>query len=219
MKAYTTILATLFSSVVIAQNNDIPFLGYFGGYGIKQILKAHSIGNLFVPNADTNVIIYLAKNLSIYRLYDSKNRLRSEGSVGGRVFVDYFKRFGKWTAYYPETGKPKVEGYFYYDEPIGTWCYYFGNGQLEKQFSIARMEYDSFYFSCRVGLYEEYFETGGVKVTGFYKVIIDSVRQARYDTNLNRFVDVLVRGPVSKPDGLWMFYKQSGELERKEEHY
>jgi antitoxin component YwqK of YwqJK toxin-antitoxin module len=218
MRTFSTVLTALFFTSLHAQDREIPFIGYFGRDGIKTTLRVDSFGTLFIPNADTNAIIYLAKNYSIYQLYDRKNRLLSEGGLGGRIYADYFKKFGKWTAYEPGTGKPKVQGYFFADEPIGSWCYYFANGQIEKHFSIARVQFESFYYTCRVGLYEEYFENGSLKITGFYKVVIDSISQARYDTNLNKLADVRVMGPVSRKDGLWLFYKQNGDLERKEEH-
>jgi len=219
MKTLLLILSLTYSSLLLSQTqSDIPFIGYFGGYGNFKVLKNDSTGSIFIPNSDTNIIVSISNKPTEYKMYDRQNRLILEGNIGGRIYTDYCKRFGKWTSYYIETGKPKVIGYYYADQPTGLWNFYYPNGQLRQTFSLAQMETDSFSLTCRVGLYEEYYENGKIKINGFYKTVIDTTTIQTYDHTIGNFKDTVIRGAVSKPYGIWTFYKQNGEIEKQEEH-
>ena len=217
MRLFILILSLGFASKAHSQiDEDIPFVGYFGGYGKDIILMNDSVGYLFIPFIDTNIVVFISKKYTDYKMYDRNSRLILEGDVGGRIYRDYFKRFGKWTAYYPETGKPKVTGYYYADLPIGLWSYFYPNGQLKKTFTVSQVWSDSMYQTCKVGFYEEYYESGSVKITGFYKIVADSTE---YDFNLGGFKSRDVKTAVSKPFGIWQYFKVDGKLDRKEEYY
>ena len=219
MRHLLLITSIIFSTSVCGQTqNDIPFIGDFGGYGVHKIIKSDSLGDLVIPNIDTNIIIFISKNLTDYKMYDRQNRLISEGDLGGRKYVDYCKRFGKWTTYF-SSGQPKVIGYYYANQPTGLWKYFYSNGQLKQMYSLAQIETDSFALTCKVGLYEEYFENGQLKVNGFYKTSFDTITIQVYDYSLGNFKDTLIRGSVSKQYGIWNYYKENGELQKKDEHY
>jgi len=219
MKILLLILSLTFSSLIFSQTEkDIPFIGYFGGYGNYKNLKNDSTGYLFIPNIDTNIIVFISKNYTVYKMYDRQSNLILEGDIGGRIYTDYCKRFGKWIAYYPTTGKPKVIGYYYADQPTGLWKYFYPNGQLKQTYSLAQIQTDSFTLTCKVGLYEEFYETGQLKINGFYQTAWDTTTIKIYNFDIGDFKDTLIIGPVSKPFGVWKFYKENGELEKEEEH-
>jgi antitoxin component YwqK of YwqJK toxin-antitoxin module len=219
MKTLLLILSLTYSSLIFSQTqSDIPFIGYFGGYGNFKVLKNDSTGSLFIPNIDTNIIVYISKKATEYKMYDRQNRLILEGDIGGRIYTDYCKLFGKWTSYYIETGKPKVIGYYYADQPTGLWKYFYPNGQLKQSYSLAQIQTDSFTLTCKVGLYEEYYENGQLKIDGIHQTALDTTTIKIYDHNIGDFKDTLNRGPVSKPFGIWKYYKANGELEKEEEH-
>jgi antitoxin component YwqK of YwqJK toxin-antitoxin module len=220
MKTLLLISFLTFSSHIYSQTeSDIPFIGYFGGYGKDKMLKSDSTGYLFIPYVDSNIIVFISKKYTVYKIFDRQNNLILDGDIGGRVFTDYFKRFGKWTLYYPKTGKPKIIGYYYADQPTGLWKFFYPNGQLKQTYSLAQIQTDSFTLTCKVGLYEEYYENGQLKVNGFYKTALDTTTIKIYDYGIGDFKDTLIRGPVSKHFGIWKFYKENGELEKEEEDW
>ena len=219
MRPLLLIASIIFSTSLCGQTkSDIPFIGYFGGYGTYKLIESDSLGDLAIPNIDTSVIVFISKNLTGYRMYDRQNHLISEGDLGGRKYVDYYKRFGKWTTYFT-SGQPKVIGYYYADQPTGLWKYFYPNGQLKQVYSLAQIETDSFTLTCKVGLYEEYYENGSLKISGFYKTALDLTTIQVYDYSIDNYKDTVIRGPVSRPYGIWNYYKENGELQKKDEHY
>ncbi len=134
------------------------------------------------------------------------------------MYTDFFKKFGKWTAYYT-SGKTKRTGYYYAGIATGLRKNYYPNGQLERTFTLRPISIDSFFINRKVGLYEEYYENGNIQTTGFFKIAIDTTIVQVYDWSIGNFRDTLVKAPVSKPFGIWKYYKENGELERKEEHH
>src|SRR5664279_1367039 len=88
---------SVFIPVILCAQNDIPFIKYFGDYGEERVLKNDSTGYLFIPKVDTSVIIFISKGETDYKMYDRNFKLVSEGSI--RRYVNYYKRFGKWTYY------------------------------------------------------------------------------------------------------------------------
>jgi hypothetical protein len=211
----------LFCSVCLfAQTDeDIPFIGYFGGYGILREIKNDSSGYLFIPNLDTNIIVFISANYKDYKLFNRKNQLIVEGDIGGKVFVDYFKRFGKWTSYYPETNRPRVIGHFHSDMPVGVWNFFYPNGQLEKRFSVTQVLFDSLYWTCKAGQYEEYYETGQLKVSGYYKIVRDTTNLPQPNSVTKNFRDSIVVAPVSRPFGIWKYFHLGGEVAKIEEYH
>jgi hypothetical protein len=86
MKLQLLIATTFLSPALYAQpEKDIPFVGYFGGYGVFKELKSDSLGKLLIPNCDTNIIVYISRDLNEYKLYDRKLNLISDGNLGGRI--------------------------------------------------------------------------------------------------------------------------------------
>ncbi len=194
---------------------DIPCLGCHMSTGQFKILRADSAGSYFA-NRDTSKILYIA-NRTIYKLFDNKMQILVEGNLGGRVFTDYFKRFGKWTEYY-QNGKIKAIGHYYEDEPLGLWQYFYENGNVKEAFNISHFQYNELKDYCRSGLYQSYYETGQLKIDGFYKAVLDSTNVELLDPLTGTTVIEKRLVLKSKEIGIWSYYSPDGKIEKTREY-
>ncbi len=197
-------------------NYFVRYLDMNNEYG-RTFKRDPSGGFSYKVDPDTTNTVFISRDYVSFRLYDRNNKLLVEGDLGGRKYTDFFKKFGKWIAYYPN-GKAEWIGYYYSGVATGLWKYFYPNGQLKKTFTLAPIEVDSFFLNRKVGLYEEYYENGNLQTTGFFKIAIDTTILQVYDWSIGNFKDTLVQAPVSKPFGIWKYYKENGELKREEEH-
>lgn len=192
---------------------ETPFYGY-NGYPPSSIIKKDSAGNYF--RADTNRIVYISNSISTYKVFDNNYNIIVEGDLGGRIYVDYFKRFGKWTEYY-SNGKIKCSGFYHANQPVGLWQTYYPNGQHQKSYSITYVQTDSSSNYCMTGSYQEFYDNGKLKVNGFYKAQVDTTSILQYNVyDPNKIDTVIIRQPVSKKFSTWTYYLPNGEIEKKE---
>ena len=196
---------------------ETKFYGYNYLAGIDGFSDSLGTGTYFTSK-DSSRIMYIANDKSICKLFDKNRRLLVEGDLGGRCFVDHFKRYGKWSEYY-QNGNLKSTGYYYEDNPIGLWQYFFENGNLKEIYNITLIQNDKSYGFCKTGLYQLYFETGQLKISGFYKAIFDSIEIFQYNgfTGEKNLKPKKFFSPQSKEYGIWTYYKQNGEIEKKHE--
>ena len=178
-----------------------------------------SSGTLFTDIHDSSLTYFIGKDYQDYRLW-KKNTLILTGNLGGRIFRDYFQKFGEWKEYY-QNGKIRAVGHYNFDNPIGVWTYYYPNGKKKKWFTITKIETDSTTSYCKTGQFEDFYENGNIKLRGFYKLSFDTmvIAWTTIDTSdSEKFIDVIARGHRSKPDHTWTYYKINGELERTENY-
>jgi MORN repeat variant len=223
MKFFSTTFLLFYSCCLFAQTDiDTLFSGFVEGQYKK--LKTDSLGYYYIIKRDTTKILFWSKNESYIKMYDLKNNLLLEGSVGYRVCSQLVSKAGKWISYYP-TGIKKTEGYYLFqNQRAGLWKHYYSNGQLEKIYTLGSFEIDSVERVkriCMVGTYEEYYDNGNLKASGIYGVnfVPDSVDlYPEYDTSGNvLFIHKLfTKVPRPIPTGPWYYYKENGELLRKE---
>jgi hypothetical protein len=169
---------------------------------------------------DSTKIIFIDPHNLEFLIYDSVfHYILSEGGFFREL--DFFSRHGKVTEYYTD-GKIESVGYYYRDQPIGLWKYYYPNGQLSKAYSITYVNDSAAQGKngfCKVGLYEEYYDNGNLKMSGCYQGGFDTgfYKSPIAEPPWEEYVKVLV--PVSKKFGRWVYYKQNGEIEKTEENY
>ena len=191
-----------------------------GLFGVGKTIKTETpSGGYFRSDSDTNLIIYISGNWDVYIMMNRNYDTILTGHLGGRIFTDYFKKFGEWKEYFP-SGKLKIEGYYDFDQPIGLWKFYYPSGKLKSWYNISKITADSSVCYCKTGYFEDYYENGKVKMSGFYKVSLDTMVEAMLvpvDDNGNVKV-ILARGYRSVPDMTWIYYKMNGEIEKKVEH-
>lgn len=195
----------------------MPFYGY--SFNDESTISKDTLGFYIIPISDTNKLVFISKDYNNYKLYNkSSGNLLVEGGLGGRIYVDYVKRFEKWVEYY-ESGHMKASGFYYENNPVGLWVHYYENGQLKELYSIALIETDSSSSYCKVGTYQKYFANGQIEVDGLYKAQIDTHYVKKISVNTGHNVVEMEIGPVSKKFGIWNFYNESGHLEKREEFY
>lgn len=216
MKLLQIIVIVAFSFPACAQIELKSIPGVYEDRGVKM-LKNDSTGYLFIPRSDTTKIVFIAYDYTTYRLYTRSNKLIVEGSFGGKKFVDVFYFYGKWTEFY-ENGVTRSEGEYlpYSYQPIGTWKYYYSNGQLRKSFSIVQVDIDSFNtFFCKAGRFLEYFENGKLKVSGWYGI---GYKQGYIDhPNLKAGISKKIKAivPFSIPVSEWLYYDELGNIVKR----
>lgn len=216
MKRQFLIILTLILSNLTSAQVETPCFGC-SAYSNYGIIKKDSAGTYFYATKDSSKIAFIYRQ-SIYKLFDRNYNLILEGDLGGRCFVDYYKQYGKWTEYFPN-GTIKSIGNYYDGNPVGLWKYFYPTGQIKETYSISLIQSDSSFNYCKTGTYQAFYENGQLKVDGFYKAKIDTVRKEKsyYGVKYEKKI-VLVREPVSKKFGIWLYFKPNGELEKKEEY-
>lgn len=164
-------------------------------------------------------IVYLDDDGTTYKLMDQGEQVLEEGSY--RMTGDDYVREGKWTAFY-SNGKPKSMGYYKNGNPIGLWQQFSQGGTLQKQYNLALIENEATH-SCMAGCYQEFYESGKLKLNGFYKAVIDknikdTVQVEDPVTGERSFV--LVSGNIPHPDktGTWEYYNEAGETIKTEDY-
>jgi antitoxin component YwqK of YwqJK toxin-antitoxin module len=192
---------------------------FYCSFDCGKLIKKDSLGNYYQVSSDTTKTVFISNDKSTYKLYNKDNKISVLGDLGNRVYLDYFKRFGKWIEYF-DNGKIKNSGYYYEDQAVGLWQQYFENGHLRKTYTISFVSADTIKSYCKTGLYQEFYDNGQLQKYGFYKASIDTVRQYFYDINSGELTTnfKIVKQFVSKPFGLWYFYNHNGELEKVEEY-
>lgn len=163
--------------------------------------------------------VYLDDDGTTYKLMDKNEQVLEEGSY--KMAGDGYNREGKWTTFHG-SGKPKMTGYYKNGNAIGLWQQFSVSGQLQKQYNMALIENESTH-SCMAGCYQEFFETGKLKLNGFYKAVIDKnikdTVQVEDPITGERTI-VLVSGNIPRPDktGTWEYYNEAGEVIKTEEY-
>jgi antitoxin component YwqK of YwqJK toxin-antitoxin module len=200
-------------SVHVQGQVETPFYGY-SGYPLSYLIKQDSTGNYYRA-PDSGRIVYIARDFTTYRVFDKNLKLIVEGDLGGRHYIDYFQRFGKWTEYF-ENGKIKSTGFYHENHPIGLWQTFFSNGQLKKTYSYSYIQTNLSNCFCLTGSYQEFYDNGNLRINGFYKVQYDTVSVQQWST-ADKFEKVLIKDLISKKYGVWTYYLANGDLEKKEE--
>jgi antitoxin component YwqK of YwqJK toxin-antitoxin module len=193
---------------------DTLFSGAAGSEG--KLIKKDSTGYYYRLKHYPNRIYYYS-NKGYFKLFNNRYQLLLSGQITQKVCSQLVYKGDKWTSYYTN-GQIKTEGFYESNQAVGTWRHYYSNGQLAKTYAFVKVETDSVTANCRKGPYEEYYPNGRVKITGNYTVTFDSIGiyQSIYDSTGNVIHYETCRYPVSRHSGTWLYYKPTGELQRKE---
>ena len=215
MKLHIYFITFFLTSSAFAQLETMPH-GLIGG-GIE--IKSEGRGGYFRPYTDTNLIVYISGDWDYYALMNSKYDTILTGHLGGKIAFDYFQMYGQWKEYFPN-GTVKIEGYYDSNQPVGLWKFYYSSGKLKSWYSISKIVADSSQCYCKTGYFENFYENGNLKMSGFYSVTLDTLVEVAWvpiddDGNLKA---IWARGYRSKPDLTWTYFKPNGEMERKVEY-
>ena len=176
--------------------------------------------------------------------YVNSNRY-TETTKDGVLIVDGHKRagvcgcsskpHGYWIERY-RNGNLKEQGNYYCNTRVGTWIYYYENGQIAKLESLHK-PYDSIIrtlggkkgfvkeYNLREGPYLEYYPNGQLKIEGHYEIVeayatIDTIYT--FDPETYEKTPHLIEGefwiPRSEKSGGWNYYDVNGNLIKKEDN-
>lgn len=194
---------------------DIDSL-FSGAVSEGKLIKQDSTGYYYRLKHQPNHIHYYSKD-GYFKLFNNRYQLLLCGQITQRVCSQLVYKGNKWTSYYTN-GQIKTEGFYEGNQAVGTWRHYYSSGQLAKTYTVVRVDTDTVTVYCRKGPYEEYYPSGQMKIVGNYTVTFDSIGQciAKYDPFSDKMSYLLCRIPVSRYSGTWVYYKPTGELQRKE---
>jgi len=196
---------------------DIPFA--FTSDEDNRLLKDGEAGKSYVASGDTTNVVYLNEETFVYKLYNNTHKLITEGSYSNEG--DRYYHEGKWTVYY-DNGKPKMTGHYKKNKPIGLWQEFYENGKPKTTYNYAPISYEGYNFSCMAGGYEEFYDNGKLKITGIYGAnlesnCMDTVSAVNPVSGMEEMKVVKTKCPLPVKIGTWEYYKESGELDRKED--
>lgn len=185
----------------------------------NKIVKETDSGKYYAASKDAEMTVYIGEDPMVYRLYDKDNVLLVEGTL--IEDGDKYLHQGKWTEYYGK-GKVKATGYYLRDRPMGSWRKYFPDGKLMSSYSYAPIENNGMPYYCMAGSYQEYYENGQIKVSGFYKAVIDENSKDTVtvqDPMTGNDAKKIIKGTRPRPEkyGTWEYYDEKGALTKKED--
>lgn len=215
MKIVGCLLLAFTANGLFAQTDiDTLFSGAIGSDG--KLIKQDSTGYYYRFKHQPNRIIYYGKDW-YYKLFNNRYQLLLSGQITQKVCSQLVYKGDKWTSYYTN-GQIKTEGFYESNQAVGTWRHFYSNGQLAKTYTIEKVDMDSVTAHCKKGPYEEYYPNGQMKMSGNFTITSDSIGNFRpvYDSMGNVTHYITCRMPTSRPSGIWLYYKVTGELERKE---
>lgn len=189
---------------------------------------------------DTSTTDTIIENyLTYYRTIKTKENIEiSKGSIYQGFDAPCGckpKPNGHWIKRY-RNGSLFSIGEYYCNMKLGTWVYFYENGNINKienySFPYHDFTADNLYFDFTYsrkpeisGLYVEYFESGNIKIEGHYKIYeIFANKDTTSIYNPDTFEEELhiIEGeywiPKSYKDGYWKYYNKDGSI-MKVEHY
>jgi len=211
------VLSIAFSTAVRAQSPvTIPFL--FTSDDDNRFIRENDSLRFFVAD-DTSKIVAMNDEANYYYLYTRDKKLVDEGPFV--VDGDKFLQEGKWTRYYGD-GKVKVTGYYRRSKPVGTWQEFYSNGKLRTIYNFAICIDDVHgAVSCLSGTFQQYYNDGKTKATGFYGAVMTPSVDTQYvvDPVTGSTVYKLMKSVQVKAakTGHWEYFTVDGELEKKED--
>ena len=138
---------------------------------------------------------------------------------------------GYWIERY-RNGEYKSQGKFFCEKKVGTWVYYYDNGQISK-IETFKQPYEKFAsdlseiidtvllkaFYLRDGAYLEYYPNGRLKVEGTYGIFEEySKTDTIFGFNLETFATTIevIEGefwiPRSRKIRVWNYYDEQGKI-------
>ena len=184
--------------------------------------------NKIITYLDTSTADTIIDNyLTFYRIVKTKENIEiSKGPFIGPCGCEP-KPNGHWIKHY-RSGRLFSIGEYYCNMKLGTWVYFYENGTVNKienysfpyhDFATDNLEFGFTYSSLPIisGLFTEYFESGKIKIEGYYKIYEKFKNKDTFIVyNPETYEEELsiVEGnfwiPQSFKDGYWKYYNEDG---------
>src|ERR1043165_924102 len=159
MKQLLLVPAILTCTAAHAQVS-IPF-GFVSEEKNKFVRETDSV-KFYGATKDTTRMVSINEETSWYRLVNKRDKsVIAEGSF--IVDDDKYYQDGKAMSRYPD-GATKLTGFYRHGKPVGLWQAYYPGGQLKNVYNFAIILGDNTFSSCYSGTYQEYYESGKLKV-------------------------------------------------------
>ncbi len=215
---YTIILTALLltTSLAVKAQMEYPFYAADDVFDWEMIRKDSLGVYLAIPNIEDK-IVYINREKKLYRLLDRTNNVLEEGTYK-LTQEKKNARHGLWKVYHEGPGqKLRSKGYYEDGKFVGVWENYYPSGKIKAMVSYTLTEVKGKKYYDQAGTYREYFESGNVKLEGFYKMSLDTnMKDAIYvvDPKTKKGTVLESKGeiPHARPSGTWYYYKENGEL-------
>jgi antitoxin component YwqK of YwqJK toxin-antitoxin module len=168
--------------------------------------------------ADTTKIVCINEDASSYKLLNKARKLITDGYFTAEG--DKYLQEGKWTQRY-DNGKVKVTGYYSKNKPVGAWQECYPTGNPKSIYSYAIINDNGVISTCISGTWQEFYPDGKMKASGFYSATAIKVSDTLIieDPITDTKVSKIMIHSDYKPEktGHWEYFKQTGELDKKED--
>jgi hypothetical protein len=232
-----TIVLLMFINVSNLKSQDYWRIGKT----IKKEYKDDNYGQIHerIDTTNNDTIRYTRKS-DRYLIKSSDNIILVDGHMWGGMGTPCGCEptpHGYWIEKY-RNGKYKSQGKYFCREKVGTWTYYYENGQISKIESF-RKPYEKFAkelnsivdailiknYYLRDGPYLEYYPNGQLKIEGTYKIFEEySKTDTIFEFDLETFAPIItvIEGdywiPRSKKVRTWNFYDENGRILEHEKY-
>jgi MORN repeat protein len=167
---------------------------------------------------DTTQIVCINEEASTYKLLNRARKIIAEGSFVAEG--DKYLQDGKWTQRF-DNGKVRVAGYYLRNKPVGAWQEYYSSGKSKLVYDYAIISDNGVINSCLSGSFQEYYADGKLKVSGFYKCTLYTVKDTVIieDPINDAKISKVITSTEYKPEkvGRWEYYTETGEVDKKED--
>lgn len=202
----------------VAAQNLIPFK--YTSEDDNKLLKENDSLRYYAATGDTSNVVAINEETMHYKLVNKKDRKRiiAEGDIVGES--DKYLQSGRWVQYQPN-GRLSIAGNYYRGKPVGKWEEFYADGKVKLSYHYALITDKDGMTTCMSGEYFEYYNDGSVKVSGYYaadrnkKTETTSVEDPVTNNTVTKTISKSVYTP--RKAGLWEYYSDSGEVEKKEE--
>ncbi len=184
----------------------------------NRLIRENDSFKVFVATGDTSNSVCISEEYSLYRLVSKSGRTIASGAF---IFEsDKYLQDGKWAAFY-ENGRIRMTGYFQRGIPVGTWQEFNKNGGLKTVSNYGLFVQSTGVTSCLSGTYQEYYNSGKLKINGFYAgslvTVHDTVTVADPVTGQDVIKVINRKKLTAVKSGRWEYFEENGDLEKKED--
>ena len=214
----TLLAAIILTGTIAPAQVSIPF--NFVSEEKNKLIRETDSAKYYTATKDTTRMVSINEETNWYRLMNKKDRsVVAEGSY--IVDDDKYYQDGRAISRYPD-GAMKLAGYYRHGKQVGLWQAYYPGGQLKTVYNFGIILNEGGFASCYSGSYQEYYESGKLKLNGYYAAkmteVFDTVDVE--DPVTGEFVHKTISNMsyTAQKTGHWEYYTESGEINKKEDY-
>jgi antitoxin component YwqK of YwqJK toxin-antitoxin module len=187
----------------------------------NRLLSENDSVRFYAATDDTLNIVAINEDALFYRLVNRRDHKRVVAEGGIIADGEGYLQHGRWQQF-SANGKPAISGTYLKGKPAGNWEEYHLNGRLKATYQYALVTDKDGTNTCISGEYREYYNTGRLKVCGFYTADRNRTRDTlsvEDPVSGNKVNKTLFRSVYTpRKAGFWEYFSESGESEKREEY-